>query len=181
MTAHGRSAVNEAGGKRPDSGYSRDDESEAERLDRNYGELLQELRVAQTGVQILFAFLLGIAFQQQFDKIEDYQRDIYLVTLTASACAAVTLIAPVAIHRMLFRRHRKNELVLMTSRLAATGLGFLAVSILAALLFVVDSVTNLTTGVVITAIVAGLLGALWFALPASFRHRHPTSQLSPDR
>lgn len=172
--------MKEPGGKQADDDYSRDKESEAERLDRNYGELLQELRVAQTGVQILFAFLLGIAFQQQFQKIEDYQRDIYLVTLTAAACAAVTLIAPVAIHRMLFRRHRKDELVLMTSRLAATGLGFLAISILAALLFVIDSVTNLATGVIITAIVAALVGALWFALPASFRRRHPTRQLPAD-
>ena len=65
--------------------YSRSGESEAERLDRNYGELLQELRVAQTGVQILFAFLLGIAFQTRFTEIESYQRGIYLVTLVAAA------------------------------------------------------------------------------------------------
>ena len=133
-----------------DDDYDRDDESESQRLDRNYGELLQELRVAQTGVQILFAFLLGIAFQQQFQKIESYQRGIYLVTLVAAACAAAMLIAPVAIHRMLFRRHQKNELVIMTSRLAATGLVFLGIAILSAVLLVVDIVVNLTVGIIIT-------------------------------
>jgi hypothetical protein len=162
-------------------GYSRDNESEAERLDRNYGELLQELRVAQTGVQILFAFLLGIAFQQQFQKIQDYQRDIYLVTLTSSACAATLLIAPVAIHRMLFRRHQKNELVIMTARLAAAGLVFLAIAILTALLFVVDAVSNLTTAIIISGFVAVLLASMWYALPLSFRRRHPMRPLSPDR
>jgi hypothetical protein len=164
-----------------DDDYSRDGESESERLDRNYGELLQELRVAQTGVQILFAFLLGIAFQQQFQKIESYQRGIYLVTLVAAACAATMLIAPVAIHRMLFRRHQKNELVIMTSRLAATGLVFLAIAVLAAVLLVVDIVVNLTVGIVITGLLASLLLTLWYLLPLGFRRRHPGRDLSPER
>jgi O-antigen/teichoic acid export membrane protein len=164
-----------------DDDYSRDDESESERLDRNYGELLQELRVAQTGVQILFAFLLGIAFQQQFQKIESYQRGIYLITLVAAACAATMLIAPVAIHRMLFRRHQKNELVIMTSRLASIGLVFLAIAVLSAVLLVIDVVVNLTVGIVITAVLALLLISLWYLLPLGFRRRHPGRDLSPDR
>lgn len=163
-----------------DDDYSRDDESDAERLDRNYGELLQELRVAQTGVQILFAFLLGIAFQQQFQKIESYQRTIYLVTLVAAACAAITLIAPVAIHRMLFRRHQKNQLVMMTSMLAATGLVFLGIAILAAVLFVVDVVENLTAGIIVTGVLALILLMLWYAMPFNFRRKHPMRELSPD-
>jgi Kef-type K+ transport system membrane component KefB len=164
-----------------DEDYNRDDESEAERLDRNYNELLQELRVAQTGVQILFAFLLGIAFQQRFQGINDYQRDIYLVTLTSSACAATLLIAPVAVHRMLFRRHLKNELVVITARLAASGLVFLAIAILAALLFVVDAVSNLTTALIITGAVAILLVIVWYSVPRAFRKHHPMRELSPDR
>jgi hypothetical protein len=161
--------------------YDRDGESEAARLDRNYGELLQELRVAQTGVQILFAFLLGIAFQQQFQKIESYQRGIYLITLVAAACAATMLIAPVAIHRMLFRRHQKNELVMMTSRLASVGLVFLAIAVLSAVLLVIDIVVNLTVGIVITAVLALLVVGLWYLLPLDFRRRHPGRDLSPDR
>lgn len=109
--------------------YQRD-ESEPNRLDRNYSELLQELRVAETGVQILFAFLLAIAFQQRFSLIDTFQRVVYLVTLASAALAVAALIAPVAIHRALFRRGLKAELVAMTARLAAAGLTFLAVAML---------------------------------------------------
>ena len=160
--------------------YSRADESEAERLDRNYGELLQELRVAQTGVQILFAFLLGIAFQNRFTRIESYQRGIYLVTLLAAACAAITLIAPVAVHRMLFRRHQKYELVVLASRLAATGLVFLATAILSAVLFVLDVVVNLTLAVVFTGVLALLLVGMWYVLPTEVRRRRPSRDLRID-
>jgi hypothetical protein len=160
--------------------YSRADESEAARLDRNYGELLQELRVAQTGVQILFAFLLGIAFQTRFTRIESYQRGIYLVTLLAAACAAITLIAPVAVHRMLFRRHQKHELVVLTSRLAATGLVFLATAILSAVLFVLDVVVNLTLAVAFTSVLGLLLIGLWYLLPTEVRRRRPSRDLRVD-
>ena len=71
--------------------------------------------MAQNGVQILFAFLLGIAFQSRFTHLQPYQRGMYLVTLIAAACAAIMLIAPVAVHRLLFRRHQKDELVVLTS------------------------------------------------------------------
>lgn len=160
-----------------DDDYSRDGESEAERLDRNYGELLQELRVAQTGVQILFAFLLGIAFQTRFTQISSYQRGIYLVTLVAAACAAIMLIAPVAVHRMLFRRHQKHELVVVTSRLAATGLVFLAIAILSAVLFVVSVVVNLTVAIVFTGVLAVLLTGTWWVLPTEVRRRRPSRDL----
>src|SRR5262245_48883411 len=85
-------------------------ESEAARLDRNFAELLQELRVSQTGVQILFAFLLSIAFQQRFQDLTDAQLRHYLATLISAALAAVFLIAPVPIHRLLFRLRLKEEL-----------------------------------------------------------------------
>ena len=163
-----------------DDGYSRSGESEAERLDRNYGELLQELRVAQTGVQILFAFLLGIAFQTRFTEISSYQRGIYLVTLVASALAAIMLIAPTAVHRMLFRRHQKNELVEVTARLATAGLVFLAIAVLSAVLFVVSVVINLTVAVVITAILAVVLVGTWYVLPAEVRRRRPSRDLRPE-
>src|SRR6266581_2987996 len=103
--------------------YSRE-ESEAQRLDRNYAELLQELRVAQTGVQILFAFLLTIAFQQRFASIDAFQRGVYVTTLVAAAIAAVLLIGPVAAHRLLFGLRLKDELVTFTGRLATGGLVF---------------------------------------------------------
>jgi O-antigen/teichoic acid export membrane protein len=161
--------------------YTRRGESEATKLDRNYGELLQELRVAQTGVQILFAFLLGIAFQNRFTTIEPYQRGIYLVTLIAAACAAILLIAPVAIHRLLFRRHQKDEVVAITAKLAAAGLIVLALAILSAVLFVLDVVVNLTLAVVFTSLLLVLILALWYVLPLEVRKRHPSRDLDPSR
>ena len=160
--------------------YSREDESEAERLDRNYNELLQELRVSQTGVQILFAFLLSIAFQNRFSDIESYQRGIYVVTLVAAACAAIMLIAPVAVHRMLFRRHQKHELVVITSRFAAIGLAFLGTAILCAVLFVLDVVVNLTVAIVLTAVLAALLVGMWWLVPVEVRRRRPSRDLRED-
>jgi hypothetical protein len=160
--------------------YDRDHENEAERLDRNFNELLQELRVAQTGVQILFAFLLSIAFQNRFTQLESYQRGIYLVTLVSAACAAIMLIAPVAVHRMLFRRHRKAELVGVTSRLAAGGLIFLGIAMLSAVLFVLDVVVNLTVAIVVTAVLGLLIGTVWYAVPFEIRKRHPSRDLEPD-
>jgi O-antigen/teichoic acid export membrane protein len=159
--------------------YTRDNESEAQRLDRNYGELLQELRVAQTGVQILFAFLLGIAFQTGFKSISEYQRDIYLATLVAAALAAIMLIAPTAVHRMLFRRHQKYELVTITSRLAAVGLVFLAIAILSAVLLVVSVVVNLVTAVVFVAVLGLVLIGTWYVLPSEVRRRRPSRDLRP--
>lgn len=160
--------------------YSRDDETEAQRLDRNYGELLQELRVAQTGVQVLFAFLLGIAFSTRFEQIESYQRGIYIVTLLLAACAAITLIAPVAVHRMLFRRHQKHELVVVTNRLSATGLAILAMAVLSAVLLVIDVVVNLTLAIVLTALLGMLLLSFWYVLPYEIRRRRPSRDLRED-
>jgi hypothetical protein len=160
-------------------GYSRD-ESDAARLDRNYAELLQELRVAQTGVQVLFAFLLGIAFSNRFGQIESYQRGIFVITLLLAACAAITLIAPVAVHRMLFRRHQKDELVTVTSRLSAVGLVFLAMAMLSAVFFVVDVVVNLALSLTVTALLGILLIGLWYGLPRGVRRRRPSRDLRAD-
>lgn len=96
-------------------------ETEAERLDRNYGELLQELRVLQAGVQILFAFLLTIAFQQRFGSVSDFQRNTYLISLVNASIATVCIIAPVAFHRIVFRRGMKDELMTAATRYALPG------------------------------------------------------------
>jgi hypothetical protein len=150
--------------------YDRD-EPEAERLDRNYSELLQELRVAQTGVQVLFAFLLGIAFTQRYTALQTYQRYFYVVTLVAAACTAIFLIAPVAVHRLLFREHRKDEVVDFTSRLAAIGVAFLAISMLSSVLFVLDVVLNLAASIVVTAVLAVTILVVWWLLPARQKAR----------
>ncbi|MCU1657011.1 MAG: hypothetical protein JWO57_1667 [Pseudonocardiales bacterium] len=150
--------------------YERD-ETEAQRLDRNYSELLQELRVAQMGVQILFAFLLGIAFQQRFATIDDFQRDIYIATLVCAAISVALFIAPVALHRAMFRRGLKDELVAFTGRLAVAGLAFLALAMLGALLLIVDVILGGVAAAVMTVGIAVVFGLLWLALPLRWRWR----------
>ena len=149
-------------------GYARD-EPVAAQLDRNYGELLQETRVVQTGVQILFAFLLTIPFQSAFGALDDAQRAVYVSTLLSAAVSVVLLIAPVATHRMLFRRGLKDTLVRVTARLAAGGLIFLAVSILGAVGLIVDVVVGDVAAVVITVVLAALVGTLWLLVPRRLR------------
>lgn len=153
-------------------GYERD-ESPAHRFDRNYAELLQELRVAQTGVQILFAFLLGIAFQPRFDELGTGERSLYLVTLLSAALAAVLLIGPVAAHRVLFGRRRKDELVTITGRLASAGLVFLAVAILCAVALIVDFVVNLAAALVVAGILGAAVLLVWVVVPTRARRRTP--------
>ncbi|MEP7178566.1 MAG: DUF6328 family protein [Pseudonocardiales bacterium] len=147
------------------------DESDAARLDRNYSEQLQELRVAQAGVQILFAFLLGIAFQQRFASISDFQRDVYVGTLLCAAISTVLFIAPVAVHRVMFRRHLKDELVEFTGGMAVGGLVFLALAMLGALLLIVDLVVGPVAAGIMTGAMALLFGYFWYLLPMRWRGR----------
>lgn len=159
--------------------YSRD-ESTAHRLDRNYEEMLQEVRVAQIGTQILFAFLLGIAFQQRFSQITSLQRTVYIVTLVFTAAAAALLTAPVAVHRAVFRRRRKDRLVTVTNQLQIGGMAAMAVSLLGAVLLIVDYVLGLTAALIIDGGLAVLLGYLWVLLPLMNR-RGPAREDVPGR
>ena len=98
------------------------DESEAQRDDRNLAELLQELRVAGLGVQVLFGFLLSLPFTNRFDKLSPAQRDLYLASLVLAAVATALLVGPVAYHRLVFRRGQKESLVRAASVMAIAGL-----------------------------------------------------------
>src|SRR5689334_24279591 len=98
------------------------DETPLERLDRNWDELLQELRVVQTGMQILTGFLLTLPFQQRFSDLQAFEKDLYLITLAMSTAATIVLVSPVAMHRLLFRRHALPVLVEQGQRFAVTGL-----------------------------------------------------------
>ncbi len=161
-------------------GYVRN-ETEAAKLDRNFAELLQELRVGQTGVQILFAFLLSLAFQQRFTELSTAQRDLYLATLLAAALAAVLLIAPVSIHRIVFRHHRKAELVIWTSRLAMCGLGCLLLAVLGAVALIVDVVAGLTLAIISTAVIGLVCGTFWYALPLRWRAHRVAETTAADQ
>ncbi len=152
-----------------DDGKTRSDErpgeSEAERLDRNYGELLQEMRVLQAGVQILFAFLLTLAFQSSFAKVTQFQRDAYLVTLIAAALATACIIGPVPFHRVVFRRGMKADLIKAATRYVSAGLAFLFVSITGAVLLVLDFLLSRTTATIVTSALAAAFLVLWVVLP----------------
>lgn len=141
------------------------EESEAERLDRNLSELLQELRVALPGVQVLFAFLLAVPFQQNFTKISPFQEKVYFATLLLTAASAVLLISPSAYHRMTFRMQQKDDLIFLANRLVITGLGFLALAMTGAIMLITDVLFG-TAATVVTS-VATLLSfvAFWYALP----------------
>ena len=128
-------------GSRSDKGVRADDrpdESEAERLDRNYGELLQEMRVLQAGVQILFAFLLTLPFQSAFGQVDDFQRTVYMSTLVAAALAAICVIGPVPFHRFVFRRGMKDDLIKATTRYVGSGLVFIFLSMIGAVMLAAD-------------------------------------------
>ena len=156
-----------------------DGESRQERIDRELIELLNELRVALPGVQILFAFLLIVPFQQAASRINDFDRDVYFVALVAAAVAMALLIAPAAQHRVLFRQHDKEQLLLRGSRSAFAGLLVLAVAISAVLLLVVDVFFSRTLAWVTSGAVAALLAWWWVAVP--FWHRaHSVQELSGD-
>jgi len=144
-------------------------ETDDERWDRNFGDLLQELRVTQTGVQILFAFLLTLAFTQRFTEEDDFERTVYLVALLSAACATALIIAPVAYHRMLFRQGKKEAIVRSAHKMAGAGLAFVLVAMVCAVLLVTDVVLNRPAALVISGLTLVLFVSLWFVLPA--RHR----------
>jgi hypothetical protein len=140
-------------------------ETEHERLDRNLNELLQELRVALPGVQVLFAFLLTVPFQQRFSQATEFQKDVYLVTLLLTAAATALLIAPSAYHRLEFRQGDKEHIVWVANRFAIAGFAFLAAAMTSAVLLVTDYLFGRGTGVICTVGVAIALYGFWYAAP----------------
>jgi predicted membrane channel-forming protein YqfA (hemolysin III family) len=141
------------------------EESEQERLDRNLNELLQELRVAIPGVQVLFAFLLTVPFQQNFTKINNFQRDVYFATLISTAISAILLMSPTAYHRLTFRYQQKRKLVFYSNRFAIFGLIFLACAMTGAIVLVTDVLFSTTAMLVTSALTVTMILVLWFALP----------------
>jgi hypothetical protein len=154
-------------------------------LDRNLNELLQELRVAITGVQILFAFLLGLAFTARFVTLGGFELTVYTVALLSTALATIVLIAPVSFHRLVFRRRLKAALIVVADRLLMIGLGLLVLAISSAVLLILDVVLGRWQGLVGGGLV-GLAGVLtWYALPVWARRAGvgtlPELDDQPDR
>ena len=146
-------------------------ETEAERADRNTIELLNELRVVGIGIQVIFGFLLTIPFDNRFTKLYTAQRGVYLATVALAALSIALLVAPVAYHRLLFRRHEKESLVRVTNVLAIAGLVTVGLAVSCAVLLVVSFVSPGAPAVVITAITGVSFAGLWFVLPLSRRDR----------
>jgi hypothetical protein len=147
------------------------EESEAERLDRNLSELLQELRVALPGVQVLFAFLLAVPFQQGFTRVTDFQKGVYFATLLLTALSAALLIAPSAYHRITFRLQQKEDLVFLANRLAIAGLGALALAMTGAIMLITDVLFGTVATVVTSVSALAVFVAAWYVLPLQRRSR----------
>ncbi|GAA0938308.1 DUF6328 family protein [Actinocorallia libanotica] len=146
-------------------------ESPAARADRNFVELLQGLRVAVTGVQVLFAFLLTVPFSPGFEEVTDAQRNLYYVALVSAAVASIFFIAPAAQHRILFRQGLKEPLVHRSNRYTMLGTLALAVSITSASLLVVDYIFRWDLATATAIALAGMALWMWFLGPLLYRSR----------
>jgi preprotein translocase subunit Sss1 len=145
------------------------DESESERNSRRLLELLQEVRVATAGVQILFGFLLAVPFQQGFQKISDFGKDVYLVVLICTSLSSALLIAPTALHRLLFRRGHKPEIIEYANRMTIMGLVLLAVSMIGVVLLLTYEIFGPGVAVAVTVPIAAVFVVTWFAIPLARR------------
>jgi Family of unknown function (DUF6328) len=148
-------------------------ETEEERADRNLSDLLQELRVALPGVQVLFAFLLTVPFTNRFDDLTGFQQKLYFGVLIAVALATVLLVAPTIGHRILFRRQQKEYIVTLSNNLALIGMFLLAVSMCGAIALISDFIFGAVTAIVSTIVMAAAFIGFWFAGPIIRRANLP--------
>nr|WP_296766089.1 DUF6328 family protein [Rhodococcus sp. (in: high G+C Gram-positive bacteria)] len=144
-------------------------ETPTQQLDRNWLALLQELRVVQTGVQLLTGFLLTLPFQSRFDDLSPTGHAVYLITVSASIVATIMLVAPVGMHRLLFRQRAIGILVRVGNRLAIGGLVMLGVTLVGAVALTFEIVVGLRAAAPAAAVVTALLIGLWFVLPRAYR------------
>ena len=145
------------------------DESHEERINRELIELLNELRVALPGVQVLFAFLLAVPFANGWQKVTDVQKNAYMVALLAALAGSVFLIAPSAWHRILFRSRDKEQLLLTANAFAIVGALFVAIGMSASVFLVTDVIYDDTTASVVTGLAALLFAIVWFVWPLTRR------------
>jgi Family of unknown function (DUF6328) len=150
-----------------------DTESKEEREDRELIELLNELRVALPGVQVLFAFLLAVPFTQRFGQVTELQRDVYFVTFLCAAAATGLLIAPSAYHRLEWRRGDKEHVLVVSNRLVIAGTVFLALAISGSVFLVTDMLFDATSAALVAAVTAAFFGLFWYALPLLRRASKP--------
>ena len=148
-------------------------ETEDERADRNLSDLLQELRVALPGVQVLFAFVLTVPFSQRFSELSKFQQWLYFGVMITVALATVMLVAPTAGHRILFRRQQKEFIVTLSNTLALAGLLLLAIAMTGAIGLISDFIFGTTTAVISTVVMAAAFLGFWFFGPIKRRQQLP--------
>jgi Na+/melibiose symporter-like transporter len=141
------------------------EETHEERVNRELIELLNELRVALPGVQVLFAFLLAVPFSQRFEQTTDLQRDTYMVALLSTLAGSVFLIAPSAYHRIRFRDGDKEALLRISNVFAIVGMFFLAVGMTSVVFLVTDMIFKGPVTTLVTSLTAALFALVWFVLP----------------
>ncbi len=144
-------------------------ETDKERLDRNLFELMAELRVALPGVQVLFAFLLVVPFNERFGDVTGFQARVYFATLLLTALASALLIAPAVHHRLQFRRQRKEHLVMVGNRVMIAGLCTLGLAMTGVVLLITDFVFGFPASLVVTVLAAAVFVSAWFVLPQGGR------------
>jgi hypothetical protein len=143
---------------------ARSDEDEAEILDRELIELLNELRVVMPGVQVLFGFLLTVPFQQRFGDTDEFQRTVYFISLLLTAASAAFLMGPSAFHRLTFRAGQKPYLVKLGTRQTIVGMGLLALAMNGVLMLLADVLYDSLTVAITIAVMFSLFAWLWFGL-----------------
>lgn len=151
------------------------DETEAERSDRNWLELIQELRVAQTGIQVLAGFLLTLPFTSRFGGIDEQHRNVFLVAFSLAVVTVGLMTAPVALHRFLFGQHKKDTLVKVGAVFANTGMGAMGLTLVAVVVLIFGVVLSDTAGYVAGAVVLVLYTLAWVALPLTVMRRSSRS------
>jgi hypothetical protein len=154
------------------AGYRRDEEDERERLDRHWNELLQELRLAQTGTQILFAFLLSIAFANRFQDADEFTHDVYAITLVASALAAGLFLAPVSFHRIVFQQRMRDRMIPIASKMTSAGLIFLTLAINGGILLAIDVVLDRRWAIIAVTVVLLWFIIFWYVIPTWIRRTY---------
>ncbi|MEV4313883.1 DUF6328 family protein [Actinocrispum sp. NPDC049592] len=156
------------------------EESEQQQLARNLGELLQELRVAQAGVQILFGFLLSIAFTDRYARADDYVHITHLITVLFATAATALLTAPAAWHRVLFRHGRRRQIISTATKMAIVGLACLAVAMAGTVLLICEVVIGGWVPILVAALVAAGFAVLWFIWPGRERAEGPAAERVDD-
>lgn len=156
------------------------DETPAEKLDRHWAELLQEVRVVQTGVQLLTAFLLVLPFQDRFWQLSDRSHALYLVLVALAATSTACLIAPVAMHRMLFRLGVRPTLVDVAQRFALAGIALLGLAVIGVLTWTFGIVVSPAWGITAGAVALTFFTTAWLGLPLLIRRQIRTSPSGSD-